>query len=153
VPTRKPLRLPYFDYATDGFYFVTTCTHDTRCLFGRVEDETVVLSPLGELVDEQIRALPDRVAELSVDAYVVMPNHVHAILVLSTRARQASHLHLGHVVAAFKSGSAREINRLRGTPGAKVWQRGYHDHVVRDEEDLERLREYVSTNPVRWARS
>ena len=76
-----------------------------------------------------------------------MPNHVHGILFL-VRAGHAPPLQT--VVGSFKSAAAREVNRVRGTRGATVWQRGYHDHIVRDEEDLERIREYIATNPARW---
>jgi len=77
-----------------------------------------------------------------------MPNHVHGILVL-VRAGHAPPLQT--VVGSFKSAAAGEVNRVGGTPGAAVWQRGYHDHIVRDEEDLERIRDYVATNPLCWA--
>jgi putative transposase len=78
-----------------------------------------------------------------------MPNHIHVLVQLDERARQASPLRV--VVGGFKSGSAREINLARGTPGRAVWQRGYFDHVIRDEDDLMRAREYIETNPIRWA--
>jgi putative transposase len=151
VYSRKALRLRNFDYGAEGLYFVTVCTHERRCSLGRVDDEDVQLTAFGRIVDRQFAQLSDRVAGVIVDRHVVMPNHVHAIVGLGSRARQASPLRLGHVVAAFKSGSAREINSTRGTAGARVWQRGYHDHVVRDEADLQRVREYVESNPIRWA--
>jgi len=106
------------------------------------------------IVTRQIALLPTRLAGVHVDTHVVMPNHVHVIIALEdVGARQASPLRvgLGRVIAAFKSGSAREINTLRGIPGARVWQRGYHDHVIRDAADLQRVREYVESNPIRWA--
>jgi putative transposase len=151
--SRRPLRLRGFDYTEEGLYFVTVCTHERRCFLGRIEGECAILNRLGTIVDRQIVGLPERLAGVGIDMYTVIPNHVHAIVLLGTRARQASPLRvgLGQVVAAFKSGSAREINRIRRTPGARVWQRGYHDHVVRDDADLQRVREYLQTNPIRWA--
>jgi putative transposase len=145
------LRLRGFDYASAGLYFVTVCTHEKRCFLGSVDGEEMILNTLGELVERQLIELPERLDAVAVDSYIVMPNHVHAIVGLGSRARQASPLRLGHVVAAFKSGSAREINRARRTANASVWQRGYHDHVVRDEIDLQRVREYLDSNPIRWA--
>ena len=149
--SRKPLRLWGFDYASEGLYFVTVCTHEKRCSLGRVGGDEVILSTLGEIVERQLIKLPERLEAVAVDTYVVMPNHVHTIVGLSPRARQASPLRLGHVVAAFKSGSAREINRTHATSDAAVWQRGYHDHIIRDDRDLERVREYIETNPIQWA--
>jgi REP element-mobilizing transposase RayT len=151
VYSRKRLRLRGFDYGSDGLYLVTVCTHGRRCLLGSVHGETMIVNTLGELVERQLIDLPIRMDAVAVDSYVVMPNHVHAIVGLSSRARQASPLRLGHVVAAFKSGSAREINRARARPYVPVWQRGYHDHVIRNDSDLERVREYIGTNPIRWA--
>ena len=148
--SRKLLRLRGFDYSTGGPYLVTACTHDRRCTLGAIEGEQMVRSAQGVIVAQQIELLPERLPGVDVDSFVVMPNHVHLIIVLrNARARRASPLRT--IVAAFKSGSAREISLLRGTPGAKVWQRGYHDHVIRDEADLERVREYLDTNPLRWA--
>ena len=77
-----------------------------------------------------------------------MPNHVHGILLL-VRAGHAPPLHT--IVGSFKSAASREVNSLRGSPSTPVWQRGYYDHIVRDEDDLERLREYIKMNPIRWA--
>jgi putative transposase len=142
---RKSLRLADFDYTSDCLYLVTVCTLGRRCVLGSVEDESIRLSRLGRVVGAQIEALPARL-RVGVDAYVVMPNHVHALVDLGarTRARQASPLRLGTVVGSFKSGSSRVARR-------SLWQRGYHDHIVRDERDLERIREYIATNPIRWA--
>jgi len=100
------------------------------------------LSSVGRIVDEQIELLPERLC-VEVDEYVVMPNHVHAILVLANRARQASPLRLGDVVGSVKAGSSREAR-------ISLWQRGYYDHVVRDESDLARIREYIANNAIRW---
>jgi putative transposase len=150
VFARKRLRLRGFDYSSDGYYLITVCTHDRQCTLGRIDGELVVRSAVGAIVARQIEFLPERLPGVGVDVFVVMPNHVHVIIVLrDTRARQASPLRT--TVAAFKSGSTREINLLRGTPGATVWQRGYRDHIVREEADLQRVREYVETNPTRWA--
>ena len=137
------------DYSAAGTYFVTVCSYRRRHVFGLISDERVVLNDAGHIVERQLEELPRRLLGVSVDSFVVMPNHVHAIVQLHERARQASHLRV--VVGGFKSGSAREINLARGTPGEPVWQRGYYDHVIRDEEDLARARRYIEENPLRWA--
>jgi putative transposase len=142
VRPRKHPRLRGFDYASEGLYFVTFCTQYRRCILGQVEDEAVRLSDPGLIVWSQIEQLPIRLG-VHVDAFVVMPNHVHVILGLRGRARQASPLRLGAVVGALKAGSSRLARQ-------SLWQRGYHDHIVRDEQDLERLRTYIASNPARW---
>ena len=146
--SRKPLRLRGFDDASENLYLVTVCAHARRCIFGAIIEEDFIPSSFGEVVRRQIELLSQRFAGAAVDAFVVMPNHVHVIVRLQ-RARQASPLQV--VIGSFKSGSAREINALRATPGAKVWQRGYHDHVIRDEADFQRVREYIASNPIRWS--
>jgi putative transposase len=154
-PRRKNLRLDGYDYANAGAYLVTVCTRGRRCTLGHIEEDRVALSGTGTIVHRQIAALPLRFVQVHVDAFVVMPNHVHVLLVLDGRARQASPLcigrrsrqaspvRLGGIVGAFKAGSSREAGR-------PLWQRGYHDHVVRDEDDLARVRTYIETNPIRW---
>lgn len=143
--SRKTLRLAGFDYGSERLYLVTVCTVGRRCSLGVIEDDSVHLTRSGEIVRAQIEELQPRLGVV-VDAYGVMPNHVHALFDLSgsTRARQASPLRLGTVVGSFKSGSSREA-------GVSLWQRGYHDHVVRDERDLERVRQYIAANPIKWA--
>jgi REP element-mobilizing transposase RayT len=126
-------------------YFVTVCVADRKPLLGRVEDETVRPSRLGEIVVAEIQALESRFTNVRVDLSVVMPDHVHLIVVLGTDAQR-----LGIVIGSLKAPSSREINRVRGTTGSPVWQRGYYDHVIRDEADLNRIREYIATNPLRW---
>lgn len=143
MPRRTHPRIRGYDYSTAGLYLVTVCTLKRRLILGRVVGDEVDLSALGVIVRAQIERLPERLA-VKIDAFVVMPNHVHAIVALDGRARQASPLRLGTVVGSVKSGSSREI-------GLPVWQRGYHDHVIRDECDLQRVREYIVTNPIRWA--
>jgi REP element-mobilizing transposase RayT len=124
--------------------FVTFCCRPRIPLLGRVTEDAVDLSPSGEIVAADLRALPSRRPGVAVDVFQVMPDHVHAIVVLGGGVA------LGAVVGSLKSGTAAAINRLRGTPGGRVWQRGYYDHVVRDDADLDRIREYIVTNPSTW---
>ncbi|MFO7571334.1 MAG: transposase [Gaiellaceae bacterium] len=145
MQSRRSLRLAGYDYSSERLYLVTVCTLDRRFLLGHIADESVCLSRYGEIVRAQIAGLPERTGVV-VGVYVVMPNHVHVLLDLGagTRARQASPLRLGTVVGGFKAGSSRDARR-------SLWQRGYHDHIVRDERDLERVREYIAANPITWA--
>jgi len=140
---RKSIRIRGFDYSSFGPYFVTICTRDRHCVLGEVETDRVALSRYGLVVVGEIERLPARLG-VELDEFVVMPNHVHLIVGLGSRARQASPLRLGTVVGSFKAGTSRATGR-------SLWQRGYYDHVVRDEDDLARVREYIATNPVRWA--
>ena len=145
MDVRKPLRLPRYDYSRAGVTFVTFCCRPRIPLLGRVVEDTVDLSPYGEIVAADLRALPGRRPGVAVDVFQVMPDHVHAIVVLGGGVA------LGAVVGSLKSGTAAAINRLRRTPGGLVWQRGFYDHVVRDDADLDRIRTYIAENPIRWS--
>jgi len=93
--------------------------------------------------------LPEHYPQIMLDAFVVMPNHVHGILILAPES--AGQHGLPEIARAFKTLSARRINEIRRTPGQPVWQRGYHEHIIRDEASLADIREYIATNPARWA--
>ncbi len=162
---RRSLRLPHYDYASPGAYFVTICTRHRSCLFGQVRDGTMHPNRFGRAVDACWRGLPDHYPHLALDAFVVMPNHIHGIFVLKPSDNRSSHLMTnGHsvnqnvkrhalfeVVRAFKTFSARYVNDIRNAPGQPLWQRGYYEHVIRDDLSLTDIREYITGNPARWA--
>jgi putative transposase len=136
---RKRTRLSGFDYGWTGAYFVTVCASRRGAAFGVVRDGSVCLDEVGTVVEEALAAIPHHHA-VAVDASVVMPDHVHAILILGPTTRRET---LSSVVGAFKARATRRLGRA-------IWQRGFYDHVVRDDADLERVREYIETNPLRW---
>ena len=148
---RRPLRLPYYDYASAGAYFITICTWRRTCLFGDVRDGAMRMNRSGEIVETCWRDLPNHYPHVKLDSFVVMPNHLHGIIVLEPAAdlpekRSA----IPEIVRAFKSFSARRINTLRNASGRSLWQRGYYEHVVRNEIPLAEIREYIDSNPARW---
>lgn len=142
MPTRRATRLASHDYATAAAYFVTVCAARRGPVFGCLRDERVVLNAVGSIVAAQLDDIVGRLPGVSLDASIVMPDHLHAIVILEDELSR-----LGSVVGAVKSGAARESRHLWGP--ARLWQRGYYDHVVRDEADLDRVREYIVTNPIR----
>jgi len=147
MPRRKTLRLRSFDYSGTGAYFITVCAHRRSPIFGRCAGGELRLSGAGLAVVKCWDEIPAHFPSVELDAFVVMPNHVHGILFL-VRAGHAPPLQT--VVGSFKSAAAREVNGLRGTGGNPVWQRGYYERVVRSEEELEAIRQYVSDNPRGW---
>lgn len=163
---RQSMRLPDYDYGQPGAYFVTICTNRHKRLFGYVDDHAMHVNQNGRVVREEWHRTADIRDNVSLDAFVVMPNHMHGIVQITFRrgtARRApTTTHddrqfgkpvpgsLLTIIRAFKSAVTRRINRIHNTPGATVWQRGYYDHVVRNEHDLERIRRYIRENPARW---
>ncbi|MCD6499128.1 MAG: transposase [Deltaproteobacteria bacterium] len=156
---RRVMRLAGYDYGRAGAYFVTICTHEHRCLFGRIVDGTMVLNDAGRVVEKVWDDLPRHYARMETDAFVIMPNHVHGIIVLapdesSSAAGAEGAMNraptLGNVVRGFKGRVTIGINRMSNISVVRVWQRNYYEHVVRNEKDLDRIREYIMGNPGRW---
>ena len=148
TPRRRSLRLQGYDYSQAGAYFITVCTHLRVALFGEVVENDVRLNQAGMIVKESWGNLIAHYRDIDLDAFVVMPNHVHGIIVLADGA--GTRRGIPEIVRGFKTFSARSVNELRQTRGA-VWQRGYYEHVIRDETALNRIRGYIANNPARWA--
>jgi hypothetical protein len=140
-PTRKSPRLRHYDYAQVGAYFVTACARDRQCLFGHVESDEMQLNELGRIVREHWLRIPLHWTRVEIDSFIVMPNHLHGIVILFRAGRGPP---LQTVVGAFKAGVSREV-------GGSVWQRTFHDRVIRSEPELQALRQYMADNPLRWA--
>jgi putative transposase len=147
---RRSIRLRGYDYSQGGAYFVTICVRDRACLFGEVAGGMVRANSFGEIVLRCWETLPEHYSTVELDGIVVMPNHVHGILFLGDGGGSEKRPGLSEIVRGFKSFTARRINEQRQTPGTKVWQRGYYEHVVRSEQSLERLRGYIWENPAKW---
>ncbi len=153
---RRSIRLPDYDYAQGAAYFVTICVQGRACTLGSVVDGTMCLSAHGEIVAHCWTMLPAYFPTIVLDACVLMPNHVHAIIFLSeqTPAPEEMTPHpdqpsLGRIVGAFKSISTRQINAQQGLTGT-FWQHNYYEHIVRNERSLARLQTYIAENPARW---
>lgn len=168
---RRPNRLRGYDYSQAGAYFVTIVAQDRVCLFGEVVDGVMCPSDAGRQVATAWNELPAHYPHVELDAFVVMPNHFHGVIMLTgsdanagpaagmepcvgaglkpaltTNARHG----LPEILRAMKTFSGRHINAARNTPGAPVWQRSYYEHIIRDEPDLDRIRRYIDENPLRW---
>jgi len=158
---RRSIRLPHYDYGESGGYFVTLCVHDRGCLFGEIVDGAMQLSECGALVASEWNKTADIRPQVVLDEFVVMPNHFHAIVTMEVSRRgvlpyarpsfQSPSQTIGAVIRGFKSASAKRINDIRRTPGVAVWQRNYYEHVIRHENELTRIREYVVNNPLQWS--
>ena len=146
LPKRKPPRLPEYDYASPGAYFVTICTKDRRCI---LSDITAGAAPCLQLTDtgkivEQYILSTERMTGFHVDNYVIMPNHIHMILRIDNGPPRASAPTVSDAVGALK----RLVNR---SLGRSIWQRSFHEHVIRNEHDYREIWAYIDANPARWA--
>lgn len=150
--TRKPLRMRDYDCSTPGMYFVTICAAHRAAMFGHITEATMQLSPLGTAAQYCWLAIPQHTPNVELDQYVVMPNHMHGVLhLLPIPAQETqSGVALSTIINQYKSTVTRLANKASGKTDRAVWQRGFYEHVVRNEEDLYRIREYIATNPLRW---
>ena len=151
---RKPTRLPGFDYRAPGPYLVTVCCQHREHRFGRIFDEAVNPSPAGQMVADIWTSIPDRFPTVVLDLFVVMPNHIHGLLWFEPGATP-SHPALGDVIGWFKAVTTnRYIHGVRtaGWPpyDRSLWQRTFHEHIVRNDADMDRIRTYIANNPATW---
>ncbi len=155
LPKRKQIRLQDYDYSAPGAYFVTICTQDRRCILSEIRRgdpcgrPQMTLTQYGAIVSQCLEQVEARYG-ICINPSVIMPNHVHFICTIEeTRATARVAPTLGRIVGAFKSLAA---NRCReGGLSGKLWQRSYHEHVIRNENDCREIWEYIENNPDRWA--
>jgi len=161
---RRSIRLPGYDYSQNGAYSITICTHKSQNLFGDMDGDKVQLNDFGLIVKTEWLRSSEIRKELSPDIFIVMPNHFHGIVIIKHDGNPgrgvwpyAPTLHgtlpssISSFVQGFKSTVTHQINEIRHTHGSPVWQRNYYEHVIRNEEDLNRIREYIEYNPARWS--
>jgi REP element-mobilizing transposase RayT len=141
---RKRQRLRCFDYSSGGWYFVTFCTKDRVQILGRIVDGAMELSREGAAVERVLERAEEVVPGLMMGAHVVMPNHVHLLAWLPPGVS------LSRAIGSIKSIAAREIAESVGGPCLRVWQKSFHDRIVRDEREYEEIYHYIVTNPERW---
>lgn len=162
-PKRKPLRLNIHDYNTPGAYFITICTHDRKQILSRIVGNQIGEDPLretsdapvpilterGKIVENVLNRLPQKI-DISVERFVIMPNHIHMILVVAEgqNAPVAGKSIIAKAVGYLKMNSSKEIRRQFGDE--VLWQRGYYDHIIRDVKDHEEIVRYINTNPAKW---
>ena len=149
---RKPNRLQDYDYSTPGAYFITICTKNRKCLFWEsvgasiARPQTPRLSHYGTIVDEAIRKIPDNYPNTSLDQYVVMPNHVHLLLMIKPNLSnpQEKTPGISRIIQQLKGAITKQI-------GHCIWQKLFHDHIIRNDREYRKIWEYIQSNPAIWA--
>jgi len=139
-PVRKPNRLPNYDYSTYNYYFITICSKEKRCIFGKPDR----LGHIGNVVRKHILQLSSYYHGVIVDKYTVMPNHVHLIIRHEGKGDPA----IPQIINLLKTGITKEV-RIR-YPDITVWQRSFHDHIIRNRQSYEKIWLYIDANPQNW---
>lgn len=173
---RKPNRLHGFNYAQDRLYFITSCVHDRVCIFGEVIANQMILNECGMIADRQWYWLENQYPYVRVHTHIVMPNHVHAIIEINRdlfpnvrTGRDQSirdlSLHsesnikiksLSELIGAYKTTSSKQIHLIQTPDGSYpyqsfCWQRSFHDRIIRNQKEYERIVTYIDQNPLSWS--
>lgn len=146
--------MEHYDYSTAGAYYITICTYNRRCLLSRIVGlmpgpTEIQYTAYGKIAAEQLFLLEKRYAFLEIDQYVIMPNHIHAILLLEEAAGASPRPTLNDIVCAYKSLTTRACKMVR--PIDKLFQASFYEHVIRGREDYDEIAEYIVNNPKQWA--
>ncbi|HYI16770.1 MAG TPA: hypothetical protein VEX37_15340 [Thermomicrobiales bacterium] len=161
---RQSARKPDWDYDGPGRYYVTICSFDRELIFGEIDNGTVLLSEIGAIVEQTWLEIAEVNPMVMLDAHIVMPNHLHGIVIIPPdnwtkrttvpggRPAGAASGSLGAILGRFKSVATRRVNLLPNVGTSTLWQRGYHDRVIPDDDALGRARQYILNNPSNWLR-
>ena len=176
---RHSLRLKDYDYSTPGMYFITICTRDKTCIFGDIIDGCIVLNHAGNMVSERWIRLSDKFKNICIDNYVIMPNHIHGIISIKNNnvgagpracpdERHSDNMKIGFntlgshtglplhkIIGWFKTMTTNiYIHNVRQNNwqrfNKRLWQRNYYEHIIRNEYELNEIREYIINNPIKW---
>jgi REP-associated tyrosine transposase len=157
-------RLRDWDYRSRGWYFVTICAHNRRSIFGRIIDKEMQLSQIGSVAESELRSISTRYKNVLVDEHIVMPNYVHAIIMIdgdhcftpSSKCSVTTYAafespragSLSAIVRSYKAGVTRKCHGLGIRQ--EIWQSRFHDHLLRGDRAISAVREYVCNNPANW---
>lgn len=156
---RRSIRLPEYNYTQSGVYFITICTHKRQCWFGNISEGKVKLNHIGYIVAKLWQGCQKRFNYINIDQFIVMPNHFHGILIINNNEHQLSSQRqfskpisgsLATIIGSFKSAVTRRINTMRKTPTPPIWQRNYYERIIRNEQELNNVRQYIINNPLKW---
>jgi len=159
---RKSIRLSGYDYSQAGAYFVTIVAYQRECLFGEIIDGEMNLNDFGKIADECWRSIPDHFPFVELGAHIIMPNHMHGVIVIHDMGRGAALLRpydnphkinvkpgsLGAIVRSYKSAVSYRINKEHNATG--IWQRNYYEHIVGNDHEMDNIWRYIESNAARW---
>jgi len=159
------MRLRDYDYSEVGGYFITICTFNREYLLGGISNQEIVLNDIGEIAEQWWLKLENKFANIILDDHVIMPNHIHGVIIISGGRDNVGAIHelplqrdkierrrmlIPKIIGYFKMNTAKYINQLRDATGHPFWQRNYYEHIIRNENELNRIREYIQNNPLKW---
>lgn len=169
LPNRKPQRLQCFDYSTPGWYFVTICTHEMNAYFGSIKDGKILLNDMGSLVDKNWRRISELHPDIELDEFIVMPNHIHGIVIIdvvtanlavkrndvgdanfASPTNDRTKMKLSVIIQQFKRVCTIQAKEIKIHHEGNLWQRSFYDRIIRNEKELYNIRKYIQQNPLKW---
>ena len=162
--SRKQNRLKNYDYSDNGWYFITVCSKDRKNIFGKYKNlvgaalvsarNNIKLSIIGKIIDTQWNNIKNQYKNIELDEYIIMPNHLHGIIIINNRAQTSGAPTISQIIRSFKSKSTLAyLNHLKQNNmkfPVNLWQRNFHDHIIRNDKSLNKIREYIINNPINW---
>jgi len=163
IRQRKPNRMPRYDYSGRGCYFVTICLKNMELnSFGKIADGNIEMSQMGKIAERCWLEIPNHFPDVRLDEFVIMPDHVHGIIVIfqkagdpnmpsrfSDRVSDRSKMYLSKIIQAFKSSVTRKINQDQASEYF-AWQKSFYDHIINHQKELDQTRRYIVDNPIQW---
>ncbi|MDD4203125.1 MAG: hypothetical protein PHQ52_06630 [Candidatus Omnitrophica bacterium] len=156
---RRSIRVKEFDYSQEGLYAVTICTQNKHHIFGEIDNGEMILNKYGKIAKKHWTSIPNRYPNVKLDKYIIMPNHVHLIVEIKPLVgaihelplpQKRRNMLLPKLIGYYKMNSSKQINQIKKTPGYRLWQRNYYEHIIRNEKDLSYIRYYIDNNPSNW---
>ena len=161
---RNTNRIPRHNYSTPGQYFLTICTENRQQLFGTIKNDQMILNGVGNMINLWWQKTFEKYDHTLINEYIIMPNHIHGIMnIVGAGSPRPDNNNndkiigcgnhtptIGNIIAYFKYQTTKQINESHNTPGKKIWQRNYHDHIIRNDESLTNIRNYIVNNPATW---
>lgn len=156
IHDRRSIRLKDYDYSQPGAYFVTICTNNKECLFGDVINGAIQLNEMGIIAQQCWNSIPEHFPKTFLDEFIVMPNHIHGIIVINIVGAKnllplqhhGTSMTIGSMIRGFKIGVTKWARENAATH--MPWQRNYYEHIIRSELELNKIREYIANNPLNW---
>ncbi len=148
------MRLNGYDYSQDGAYFITICTHNREWLFGEINNGAMILNGCGLIAENEMMSIENHYDNVKINIFTIMPNHIHAIVVISETERInpfPTGVDIPNIIGKFKAGVTRIVgNAFMRSVKIPIWQKSYHDRIIRDEHEYDIIWQYIDENPSKW---
>ena len=139
LPTRKKIRLNYFDYTKEGMYFITVCIKNKKQILGKINNSRITLTKKGIIVQDYIKNIEKIYSKILIDEYAIMPNHIHILISIKPQ----NTISISRIINNYKGAVSKQI-------GYSIWQKSYYEHIVRNDYEYYKIKEYIQNNVVNW---